>query len=179
MVLSEGDAPVFSNRKAIRSTPRRTFGMKNQHLPPMRRPLRRPPCIALQIVSPDPAGCKRLQPLSCHPPASFPALPRISKSLETDGMGGSSRSVCALFQRRHPEAPRFHQRGEGSRAKYFKLTRYPGGASLDMLTVRCLSSYLFFPPVLVTSKPRAGATARDSIGPYPVSILSADLREMI
>ena len=36
-------------------------------------------------------------------------------------------------------------------------------AWLDMLSDRCLSSYLFFPPVLVTSKPRAGSTAQGKL----------------
>jgi len=29
-----------------------------------------------------------------------------------------------LFKERHPEAPRFHQRGKGSGVQYFKLTYY-------------------------------------------------------
>jgi hypothetical protein len=37
---------------------------------------------------------------------------------------------------RHPEAPRFHQRGEGSGVKYFKLTHYPNPGSGSMIAGR-------------------------------------------
>jgi len=35
-----------------------------------------------------------------------------------------STQFGSLFKERHPEAPRFHERGKGSGVQYFKLTYY-------------------------------------------------------
>jgi hypothetical protein len=45
------------------------------------------------------------------------------------GVLGVAGQFGSCFKGRHPEARRFHQRGEGSGAKYFKLTHYRVGTN--------------------------------------------------
>ena len=50
-------------------------------------------------------------------------------------------SVCSCLEVRHPEAPRYHQRGEGSRAKYVELAHDPRMKRTVLKWVlRCISA---------------------------------------